>query len=243
MVFVAREDTMTRTLPIVTLASLLAVGTPTAMSAQPVVTPVQWGQTNPRGDFQRSYDDGYRSGLREGDRDARSGRRPDFRQHDEFRRGSSGWGWGGGNAQRSTDLFRRGFAEGYQAGFDRYRGSINGYGRPGYPSGPYRPDGGYNGSYGYPDGSYGYPGSNGSYGYPGSYGRSPAAQRGFEDGYRDGSNDARDNDRYEPTRKKKYREGDEGYNNRYGSRDQYKYEYRQSFQQGYDRGYREGRYR
>ena len=100
MVFVARKDTMTRTLPIVTLASLLAVGTPTAMSAQPVVTPVQWGQANPRGDYQRSFDDGYRSGLREGDRDARSGRRPDFRQHDEFRRGSTGWGWG--RQQRSA---------------------------------------------------------------------------------------------------------------------------------------------
>ena len=36
---------------------------------------------------------------------------------------------------------------------------------------------------------------------------SPAAQRGFEDGYNDGRNDARDNDRYEPTRKKKYRDG------------------------------------
>jgi hypothetical protein len=234
MVFVARKDTMTRTPAIVSLASLLSIGTPAVMSAQPVATAVQWGQNNSRGDYQRSYDDGYRAGLREGDRDARSGRRPDVRQHDEFRRGSSGWGWGGGNDQRSTDVFRRGFAEGYQAGYDRYRGSANGYGRPGYPDGPYRSEGGYGGSYGLP---------NGTYGYPGSYGRSPASQRGFEDGYRDGSNDARDNDRYEPTRKKKYRDGDDGYNSRYGSRDQYRDEYRRSFQQGYDRGYREGRYR
>ena len=34
--------------------------------------------------------------------------------------------------QRSNgDMFRRGFAEGYQSGYDRYRGSNGGYGQPG----------------------------------------------------------------------------------------------------------------
>lgn len=218
---------MTRTLPIVAVAALLAIGTPTALAAQTVLTPVQWGLPGRAGD-QRTYDEGYRSGMREGERDARSGRRPDPRQHDEFRRGNSGWGWGG-NRQGAADLFRRGFAEGYQDAFYRYR-SGGSYGR-GYPGGGHRPDAGY----GYPDQGRGYPDSG--------YGRSPAAQRGFEDGYRDGREDARDNDRYEPIRKKGYREGDDGYNSRYGSRDQYKVEYRQGFRQGYDRGYREGRYR
>jgi hypothetical protein len=224
LVFAPKEDTMTRTLATLAVASLIVIGTPAASSSQPVVTRAQWGQS--RGDVQRVYDNGYRSGLREGERDARSGRRRDYRQHDEFRRGNSGWGWGNGGGSRDADVFRRGFAEGYLAGYDRFRGN-GGYGRPGYgyPDGGYRPQGGWDPRDG------------------GAYGRSPASQRGFEDGYRDGRNDARDNDRYEPTRKKKYREGDEGYNNRYGSREQYKYEYRQSFQQGYDRGYREGRYR
>ena len=233
---VAREDTMMRTFPIVSLASLLALAVPAASSAQPVPTPVQWGQGDPRQD-QRAYDNGYRAGLREGERDARSGRRPDYRSQDEYRRGSNNNGWGLGNASRyNADLFRRGFAEGYHVGYQRLRGSYGGYGAPGYPDGSYRPQGGY----GYPGGAYGYPG--GTYGYPGAY-ASPAGQRGFENGYNEGRGDARDNDRYEPTRKKKYREADDGYNSRYGSKDQYRNEYRQAFQQGYDRGYREAQYR
>ena len=232
---VGREDTMNRTFPLVSLASLLALGTPMASSAQPVATPVQWGQTAPRGDYQRVYDNGYRTGLREGERDARSGRLADYRSQDEYRRGSNNNGWGLGNSNAgNADVFRRGFAEGYQAGYQRLRGS---YGSQGYPGGAYSPQWGN----AYPGGSYGSP--NGAYAYPGGTYRTPAVQRGFEDGYNDGRNDARDNDRYEPTRKKKYREGDDGYNSRFGSKDQYRNDYRQAFQQGYDRGYRESRYR
>lgn len=214
----SKGDTMKYTLPIVTLAAILT-GAPAVVAAQPEIVHAQWGQ--PRSAYQRSYDDGYRAGLRGGERDARSGRRPDYRQHDEYRRGSNGWGWGNSN-RAATDVFRRGFAEGYRAGYERLRG----YGRPGYPD--------YRGSYGYPGG---YDGPRSGYGY-----YSPAAQRGFDDGYKEGRKDGRDNDRYEPTRKKKYREGDDGYNSRYGSKERYKAEYRQAFQQGYERGYREGRY-
>ncbi len=119
---------MIRTFPVVSLASLLALGTPMASSAQPVATPVQWGQAYPRGDYQRVYDNGYRTGLREGERDARSGRRPDYRNQDEYRRGNNSNGWGLGNSNGSNaDVFRRGFAEGYQAGYQRFRGSYGGY--------------------------------------------------------------------------------------------------------------------
>lgn len=225
---------MTRMLPIATIASLLAVSAPATALAQPAIVQTQWGQS--RSGYERSFDEGYRSGLREGERDARSGRRPDFRRQDEYRRGSnSGWNIFGRNDRTSEDAFRRGFAEGYTAGYDRYRGA---YGSR-YPV---EPRGGYDGRYGYPGGGYGYPG--GGYGHP-DRGRSysPAAQRGFEDGYRDGRDDSRDRDRYEPTRKKDYRKGDDGYDKRYGSRDRYKDEYRRAFQQGYDMGYREGRYR
>ncbi|HTV03101.1 MAG TPA: hypothetical protein VMF13_21310 [Luteitalea sp.] len=220
---------MKKTLPIVALASLLTFGAAVAAEAQPVVSTVQWGRAIPRDDFQRAYNQGFNQGAREGERDARSGRRREYRDNASFRRGSPGWG----NNNRSDDAFRRGFAEGYLQGYDRFRGSYGGYGRNdgyGYPQ--------------YPQGGYGYPNGGGYYPNGGNRGYSPAAQRGFEDGLRDGRNDARDNDRYEPTRKKKYRDGDDGYNNRYGSRDQYKYEYRQAFQQGYDQGYRqEGRWR
>ncbi len=44
-------------------------------------------------------------------------------------------------ARSNADIFRRGFAEGYQAGYQRFRGSNGGYGQPGYPSGAYRPRG------------------------------------------------------------------------------------------------------
>lgn len=237
---------MKRTLPIVALSSLLALAPAAASAAagQPEIVNTQWGRAVPRGDFQRSYNDGYQRGTREGERDARSVRPRDYRRHDAFRRGNAGWGSGRG----SEDAFRRGFAEGYLAGYDQSRGSRGGWGRPGYPD-PGYPGGRYpQGGYGYPDDGYGYPGGGyghpgGDYGYRGGYGYSPAAQRGYEDGLRDGRNDARDNDRYEPTRKKKYRDGDDGYNNRHGSRDRYKMEYRDAFRQGYDQGYREGRWR
>ena len=229
---------MNRTLHIISLASLLALGAPMASSAQPVPTPGQWGQAYPRGDYQRVYDNGYQSGLREGERDARSGRRPDYRSQDEYRRGSNNNGWALGNSNGgNADVFRRGFAEGYQDGYQRLRGSNGAYGSAGYPAGGYRPEG----TYGYPGSGYGFP--SGGYGYPGGAYGSAAAQRGFEDGYNDGRSDARDNDRYEPTRKKNYRQGDDGYNSRYGSKDQYRNDYRQAFQQGYDRGYRETGYR
>ena len=186
---------MTKTFPIVALASLLATGLAAPAAAQPAVSTVQWGRAVPRGDFQRAYDQGFSRGVREGERDARSGRRRDHRDSDSFRRGSRGWG----NSGAMDDAYRRGFAEGYQRGYDRNRG-------------------GYRGAYDYPRGGYGYPGNGGYYpdgGRDGYY--SPAAQRGFEDGLRDGRNDARDSDRYEPTRKKKYRDGDDGYDKRYGS--------------------------
>jgi len=235
------EDTMTRTLSIASLSLLVALGAPVALSAQPAIVLAQWGSNN---SYQRSYDDGYRSGLREGERDARAARRPDYRLHDEYRRGSNGGNWNnsGWNGQASGDVFRRGFAEGYTSGYQRFSRS---YGRQTYPD--------YGDAYRYPGSGYGrsqypqypqYPQGQGGYGYPGSgYGGSPAGQRGFEDGYRAGRDDARDNDRYETTRKKDYRDGDDGYNSRYGPREQYRAEYRQAFQQGYDRGYREGRYR
>ena len=69
----------------------------------------------------------------------------------------------------------------------------------------------------------------------------PAASAGYEDGYKQGVDDARDGDRSDPVRAKRYREGDRGYDRRYGSRDDWKRVYREAFLSGYQRGYREGR--
>src|SRR5437773_2143876 len=73
------------------------------------------------------------------------------------------------------------------------------------------------------------------YGY-GGYG-SPAAQNGYRDGLEAGRKDARDRERFDPVRAKRYRDGDHDYDNRYGSRDVYKREYRAAFEQGYREGY------
>ncbi len=70
---------------------------------------------------------------------------------------------------------------------------------------------------------------------------SPASQMGYRDGFEAGRSDARDRDRYDPQRAKRYREGDHDYDRRYGSRDDYAREYRAAFQQGYEEGYRGAR--
>ncbi|HUF24653.1 MAG TPA: hypothetical protein VMN81_11030 [Vicinamibacterales bacterium] len=75
-------------------------------------------------------------------------------------------------------------------------------------------------------------------GYGGGVYADPATAAGFEDGYRQGLEDGRDGDRFDPVRAKRYREGDRGYDRRYGTREQWKTAYRQAFREGYERGYR-----
>lgn len=70
----------------------------------------------------------------------------------------------------------------------------------------------------------------------------PAYNRGFDEGYRQGLDAARDGDRYDVRRESWYRDGERGYDRRYGSRNEWRQVYRSGFTQGYDRGYREGRY-
>ncbi len=70
----------------------------------------------------------------------------------------------------------------------------------------------------------------------------PAYNRGFDDGYRQGLDAARDGDRYDVRREGQYRSADRGYDRRYGSRSDWQRVYRNGFTQGYDRGYRDGRY-
>jgi hypothetical protein len=91
---------------------------------------------------------------------------------------------------------------------------------------------------GYP-GSPNYPGRGGVY-RGGGY-VDVAFQRGFDDGYRQGMEAARDGDRYDLRREGWYRSGDRGYDRRYGPRDEYRQIYRNGFSRGYDQGYRDGR--
>jgi hypothetical protein len=187
-----------------------------------------------------AYENGYREGVGEGQKDARSRDAFEFRDEGDWRDGDKGYRreYGDRNLYRRT--FRDGFESGYADGYRRYaptygrgngRAVPRGYPGP-YPQYPNRAPGGY----GYPRGS-GYPGDRYGYGY------NPAHSAGVRDGYEKGREDARDRDSYDPLRHSWYRSGDRDYRSEYGSRDQYRDLYRQAFREGYDRGYREALYR
>lgn len=91
---------------------------------------------------------------------------------------------------------------------------------------------------GYPN----YPSRGGIYRGGGAY-VDVAYQHGFDDGYRQGLDAARDGRRFDPRRERWYRSADRGYDRRYGSRDEYRNIYRDGFARGYERGYQEVRYR
>ncbi len=170
----------------------------------------------------RAYENGLREGVQQGQNDARRGRDYSYQRHDEYRDADRGFRRSDGDLNMYRRSFRQGFQTGYSESYNRYARS-GGYGRD--PRG--------NGSYGYP-GTYP---NNGGYGTNrGGYG-SAAAQTGYRDGLEAGREDARDRNRFDPVRAKRYREGDHDYNSRYGAREDYKREYRSAFEQGYREGY------
>lgn len=66
-----------------------------------------------------------------------------------------------------------------------------------------------------------------------------ASNNGYRDGYEKGLDDARDHDRYDLWRHRRYRDADHGYDRDYGmSRNSYRDIYRRGFARGYDEGYR-----
>jgi flagellar biosynthesis/type III secretory pathway protein FliH len=184
-----------------------------------------------------AYDNGYREGVKEGERDARS--RDTFNYQDErtWQRADKGYHRSFGDWERYQQTFRTGYAAGYSDAYRRFAPSYGSRGSGGvYPN--------TRGGSVYPGQGYGYPGQGG-YGYPGQggYGYSPAFSNGVNDGYDKGREDARDRDSFDPLRHKWYREGDRNYRSSYGPRQQYENLYRQGFKEGYERGYREWSYR
>ena len=164
----------------------------------------------------RAYDNGYREGVAEGQNDVRRNRDFSYQRHNEYRDADRGFR----RSEGDINLYRRSFRSGFQAGYSE---SYNRYARSNYPRG--------NGSPVYPGG---YP--NGAPGNRGAF-RSPAPENGYRDGIEAGRNDARDRERFDPIRAKRYRDGDHDFDNRYGSRDEYKREYRAAFERGYREGY------
>jgi hypothetical protein len=172
----------------------------------------------------RAYDNGYRDGIRAGEKDGRNGRTFSYNRHDDWRDADDGYHRDYGDRDFYRRSFRSGFENGYSEGYNRYASSYGRYPGGRYPGNTYPT---------YPN----YPSRDGGYAIPRG-GLSPASANGYRDGLEAGRNDARDRNRFDPVRSKRYREGDHDYDNRYGSRDAYKQEYRAAFQQGYEDGYR-----
>jgi flagellar biosynthesis/type III secretory pathway protein FliH len=229
-----------RRLSFVPVLAVVALAAAAPASAQIASRP-DWTYANearqPYNEARRlAYDNGYREGVKEGERDAR--RRDAFNYQDErtWQRADKGYHRSFGDRQRYEQSFRVGYSAGYSDGYRRHA-PTSGYGDRGY----------------YPNtgGGYRYPGSGGNanpnrgYGYPGDYryNNSPAYSNGLSDGYEKGREDARDRDSYDVLRHKRYRDGDRNYRSSYGPRQQYENVYRQAFREGYDRGYREWSYR
>ena len=174
---------------VVALLSAPALATP---GAQPRLGWDGGWQMSPGQD---AYEAGYREGMHQGEQDGRRGR--DFdRQH--------------GPAFNRRDEFRRGFADGYRVGYERFR--TRGARQFGEGIGRRAP-GGY---------------------------QEAAAARGYSDGLDVGLNDGRRGNRYDPVASRDYRDADNGYSRSYGSSDAYRNNYRAGFRQGYEEGYRDG---
>jgi hypothetical protein len=173
----------------------------------------------------RAYDNGFREGLEQGRNDARRSRSFSPERHGEFRDADDGYHRSDGDREFYRRAFRQGFQTGYRESYDRMMRANGGYNRGVYGGPVYQgpvyqdprvvvPRGGYN-----------------------NY----AAQIGYRDGFDAGRNDARDRNRFDPVRSRRYREGDHDYNNRYGDRELYKRDYRAAFEQGYREGYGQSR--
>src|SRR5205814_327790 len=95
----------------------------------------------PRGDSyrdveRRAYDNGFREGLKQGERDARRGRPFEVQRHDEWRDADDGYHRDYGD----REFYRRGYRQGFETG---YRETFNRYARGGYYGTP--------APYGYPN--------------------------------------------------------------------------------------------
>jgi hypothetical protein len=64
-----------------------------------------------------------------------------------------------------------------------------------------------------------------------------ARLNGYQDGLREGADDARDGDRFDPYDEGAYKEGDGGYKRSYGNKKAYEQIYRQGFMRGYQEAF------
>lgn len=183
-----------------------------------------------------AFDEGFRSGEREGQNDARSRKDYGFKRDDDYEDADCGYYRGLGD----RDAYRYDFRRGYESGYDRgYRG----YREPGFDT---QIEGGGSaneyGPYGYPERGYG---AYAEWGYRngsstrGSFPLRAAFDYGRRDGYEAGFDAARFG-RSDPMQHRYYRLT-RGWEHRFGGRDAYDLNYRNGFRSGYDEGYRVAR--
>jgi hypothetical protein len=207
-----------------------------------------------------AYDNGYREGLKEGEKDAKKHEPYRYQDEKSWQHADKGYRREYGDIGRYQQAFRSGYAEGYTQMYQQYSpysgnarygnnprngrygdGDADDYGRYGDGRAVPRPDANYPvypNQRQYPQ-SYPnqYPGQYGQYG---GYNNGPAFDNGSRDGFEKGQEDARKGRSYDPLRHDWYRDASRNYDSRYGTRDAYKDVYRDGFRAGYDRGYRGG---
>jgi hypothetical protein len=184
------------------MGAAVLTGGATLAAAQAVV-PVQWGWGHRDNDDRQAFRDGYRQGQS----DARQGRRADWDDRCPYRE----------NDDRQA--FRNGYTQGYRE--VGYRGgySNGGYGNGGY--GGYGRGGYSNGGYG----NYGY-GSAQQYGY----------QDGYNDGLGDRNNGHSFRPTHDGNYKHADRGYDSRFGNKDQYKAAYRQAYQQGYQQGYNNG-------
>jgi hypothetical protein len=186
-------------------------------------------ETGVEGSRNPAYDEGYRSGEDEGQRDARERKDYGFKRDDAYEDADRGYYREFGSRDAYRDEFRRGYEVGYDRGYRRFGFGIQIYGGSANEYGPY----------GYPERGYG---AYAEWGYGNrDRGFSPRAafDAGRRDGYEEGFRAARDG-RWD-WRDHRYYRSTRGYDRRFGSRDAYDLNYRNGFRTGYEQGYRDGR--
>jgi flagellar biosynthesis/type III secretory pathway protein FliH len=83
-----------------------------------------------------AFDNGYREGLRLGERDGRTGARFHFQNERTFQRADRGYHRSMGDIERYRQAFRSGYSSGYSDGYERFARNVRGpVARPGYRGG------------------------------------------------------------------------------------------------------------
>jgi hypothetical protein len=111
-----------RYLPALLLLSGALIATPACASGQYI-----YRGDRPYGGYgygreieRRAYDNGFREGVRAGEKDGRRGRSYEYDRHDEWRDADDGYHREYGPREYYRRSFREGFRAGYAQGYNRY---------------------------------------------------------------------------------------------------------------------------